>query len=927
MSETRRKRLAPIGIGLWLALTSVSATPWGSEQTSTAAAGWPAATNETKPWTRWWWLGAAVDPETISRELESFRAAGFGGVEITPIYGVRGAESRFVPYLSDEWVRRLEHTLREARRLGLGVDMATGTGWPFGGPWVTEQDASRGIVSKMWTVEGGARLAEPVRLLQTPLKRAVGEALEQVRDSRPLPLVVLMAYGSNGDIVDLTARVGRDELLDWTAPAGRWTLYGVFLGWHGKMVERAAPGGEGSVIDHFSRDAIARYLAPFNRALAGLPRASADGPESRGRDLAGLRAFFNDSYEVDDATGQADWTPALFDEFQKRRGYDLRRHLPALLGRDTSADSARVLADYRETISDLLLETFTTEWSGWARQRGALVRNQAHGSPANLLDLYAASDIPETEGTEFARSKWASSAASVAGRRLVSAEAATWLGEHFRSTLADVRADVDRFFLAGVNHIVYHGTAASPAGDPWPGWLFYAAVEFNARNPWWDDLPALNAYIARVQSFLQAGRPDHDVLLYYPFYDSLTLRGNGLLAHFGGASQPLEGTAFEAASEVLQRRGYTFDYISDRQLRALRSTDRTIVLPASRFIPLDTLEHVVTLARAGARVIVFRDWPADVSGLHDPDARRARLRQLIAEGRGRVMQGDDLESLLARARVSRERLVDTGLQFVRRTDGGRRIYFLANSSGRDVDGWLPLDGATSAVVLFDPMRGTRGTARSRRAPDGATEIRLQLPAGESLIVVVGADASAENHRVSAAAGERSPVSGPWTVRFVSGGPTLPPERTVERLASWTTFGGNEVRAFSGTAVYSTRFARPPGAASAWRLDLGRVHDSARVRMNGRDYGTLIGPRFQIVVGPDALADQNVLEISVTNLMANRIASMDRAGVPWKKFYNINFPSRLPENRGPDGLFTAAKWAPLDSGLLGPVQLTPLQPGQ
>ena len=914
MSETRRKRLAPIGIGLWLALTSVSATPWGSEQTSTAAAGWPAATYETKPWTRWWWLGAAVDPETISRELESFRAAGFGGVEITPIYGVRGAESRFVPYLSDEWVRRLEHTLREARRLGLGVDMATGTGWPFGGPWVTEQDASRGIVSKMWTVEGGARLAEPVRLLQTPLKRAVGEALEQVRDSRPLPLVALMAYGSNGDIVDLTARVGRDELLDWTAPAGRWTLYGVFLGWHGKMVERAAPGGEGSVIDHFSRDAIARYLAPFNRAFAG-------------RDLAGLRAFFNDSYEVDDATGQADWTPALFDEFQKRRGYDLRRHVPALLGRDTSADSARVLADYRETIADLLLETFTAEWAGWARQRGALVRNQAHGSPANLLDLYAASDIPETEGTEFARAKWASSAASVAGRRLVSAEAATWLGEHFRSTLADVRADVDRFFLAGVNHIVYHGTAASPAGDPWPGWLFYAAVEFNARNPWWDDLPALNAYIARVQSFLQAGRPDHDVLLYYPFYDSLTVRGSGRLAHFGGASQPLEGTAFEAASEVLQRRGYTFDYISDRQLRALRSTDRTIVLPASRFIPLDTLEHLVRLARSGARVIVFRDWPADVSGLHDVEARRARLRQLIAEGRQRVLQGDDLESLLARARVSRERLVDTGLQFVRRTDGGRRIYFLANVSGRDVDGWLPLAGATSAVVLFDPMRGTRSTVRSRRAADGAGEIRLQLPAGESLIVVVGADASAETHRVYAAAGEPSPVSGPWTVRFVSGGPTLPPERTVERLASWTTFGGDEVRAFSGTAVYSTRFARPPGAAAAWRLDLGRVHDSARVRMNGRDYGTLIGPRFQIVVEPDAFADENVLEIGVTNLMANRIASMDRAGVPWKKFYNINFPSRLPENRGPDGLFTAAHWSPLDSGLLGPVSLTALQPGQ
>ena len=62
-------------------------------------------------------------------------------------------------------------------------------------------------------------------------------------------------------------------------------------------------------------------------------------------------------------------------------------------------------------------------------------------------------------------------------------------------------------------------------------------------------------------------------------------------------------------------------------------------------------------------------------------------------------------------------------------------------------------------------------------------------------------------------------------------------------------------------------------------------------------------------------------------MANRIADLDRRGVVWKKFYNINFPSRLPENRGADGLFTAAAWPPLDSGLVGPVTLIPLTPFQ
>lgn len=72
-----------------------------------------------------------------------------------------------------------------------------------------------------------------------------------------------------------------------------------------------------------------------------------------------------------------------------------------------------------------------------------------------------------------------------------------------------------------------------------------------------------------------------------------------------------------------------------------------------------------------------------------------------------------------------------------------------------------------------------------------------------------------------------------------------------------------------------------------------------------------------------LRAQNTLEVSVTNLSANRIRDLDRRDVRWKKFYNVNFPARFPDSRGADGLFTAAQWKPLESGLLGPVTLAPL----
>jgi alpha-L-rhamnosidase len=982
----RLRTIGALAAILLLSLPEGSDVDAQGSRAPSATRNWPAVTSGMKPWTRWWWQGSAVEPSSLSAQLATLARAGLGGVEITPIYGVRGTEDRFIRFLSSEWVRALDHTLAEAARLGLGVDMATGTGWPFGGPWVDDEMAPRSLAHRVWTVPGGQRLTEAIRMQQAPLVRAIGNqvhvvnegaagdppraapaqpvirpgaraiqitdllepvsanrnlqllALEQVKYPRDLPIVAVMAYSDKGETIDLTRSVSPDLRVDWTAPPGSWTVYALFAGWHGKLVERAAPGGEGNVIDHFSAAAITRYLAPFDRAFGG----------GHGK---GIRAFFNDSYEVDDATGEADWTPSLLDEFQKRRGYDLRRCLPALLGRDTEERNARVLADYRETISDLLLDTFTTGWNGWAHGRKSLTRNQAHGSPGSLLDLYAASDIPETEGADVQRFKWATSAAHVAGRRLVSAETATWLGEHFRSTLADVRAAVDKFFTAGVNHIVYHGTAYSPASEPWPGWLFYASVEFTPQNAWWNDFGALNTYITRVQSMLQRGTSDHDVLLYFPLYDAMAIREKSLLTHFGGANPPALGTAFERAATTLQDKGFTYDFISDRQLKHTRAARgglvtaaggryQVIVVPAGRFIPLETLEHVVALGRAGATVIAFNGWPADVAGLGDLDARRGRFKQLLAGvpagavdaagitevrlGQGRVLQGPDLARLLERAGVSREPMVDLGLQFARRVDSLGRIYFISNPTDKRLDGWVPLNVPAGTATVMEPMHGGRGNGRVRRTAGGMPEIYLQIPAGESLVLATSSSPLRDEYNTYELVGTPQRIAGAWRVRFVTGGPVLPPERSIDRLASWTEFGGDDERRFSGTATYTVSFARPTMTAPAWRIDLGSVRESARVRLNRRDLGTWIGPSFAITIDTAQLLANNTLEVSVTNLSANRIADLDRRGVPWKKFYNVNYPARFPENRGEDGLFTAAGWKPLDSGLLGPVTLAPLR---
>jgi hypothetical protein len=943
---------------LALSLFLAAALP---EQTSFAQAPkWPEITQQNKPWTRWWWQGSAVNGQDLTRLLTQYQQAGLGGVEITTIYGQKGAEPQFINFLSPKWMDMLQHTLKEAGRLGLGVDMAQASGWPFGGPWVSSADACKYATYQTYAVRGGEQLREVVSFMQKPIVRTVGQpidlkqlkeplasnpdlqlhAFDQVRFEKPLPLQALMAYSDKGETLDLTSKVDAAGKLTWTAPAGSWKLYALFEGWHGKQVERAGPGGEGDVVDHFSKTATEHYLQHFDEAF-------------KGRDLKGLRAFFNDSYEVDDAQGEANWTPLMFAEFEKRRGYDLRQHLPALFDQAKTDENQRVLTDYRETVSELLLENYTQTWSTWAKTHGALIRNQAHGSPANILDLYAVTDIPETEGEDLLRIKFASSAAHVTGKKLASSETATWENDHFLSTLGDVKKAMDRMLLGGINHTFYHGTNYSPQAAPWPGWLFYAAVHFNPNNTFWTDFSQLNRYMAHCQSFMQAGKPANDVLVYLPIYDAYAKPGKVLLQHFDGIEHGFKGMTVGATGEELLKRGYGFDFISDKQLQKVTAvgktlqtggaTYQTILVPDARTLPLATLEQLLKLARSGAAIVFQNGLPDDVPGLGSLAARRATFKKQLAQlnftagsngsrkavlGKGSVLVGADVNQLLTQAGVKRETMVDSGLQFERRRTAKGHIYFIANWSGKPVNSWVTLQTAAKSVALYNSMSEQLGLAAVRASGKGQPEVYVQLAPGESCVLETSETAlNAPAYAYQKPAGAAQPLTGTWDVSFVSGGPELPAKTQVQSLTSWTTWNGEAVKKFAGTATYTLAFPMPKGAADGWLLDLGRVAESARVQLNGQQLATLIGPTYQVFIPKARLKASNTLTVAVSNGMANRISDMDRNHVSYKNAYNINMSSKLAENRGPNGLFTAEKWAPRESGLMGPVTLTPTSTGQ
>jgi hypothetical protein len=844
---------------LWaLALFPLLANTGAAQEKAQA---WPAVTVTAKPWTRWWWPGSAVDKAHLTAQLEAIAAAGIGGVEITPIYGPRGSEARYVDFLSPTWMEMLEHTTREAARLGLRVDMATGTGWPFGGPTVSATDGSSSL-----------------------------------------------------------------ELLDGKL-GGKPTAM---------KVKRPAPGGEGLVLDPYSTAALDRYLRPFSKAFAGFPRQS-------------VHAQFHDSFEYYNAS----WTAALPETFRKMHGYDIQS-FAAAFGGDSSFDDdtvSRVKGDYRRTLAKLHLD-YVNAWVKWAHEEGFQARNQAHGAPGNLLDLYGAADIPETESFGLTElpivglrgdavgvsidpdppavtiGRFASSAAHVMGKPLTSSETLTWLRENYRESPAAAKPQLDRLFAAGINHIFYHGTVYSPADAEWPGWFFYASTQLTPANPLWEDFGAMHAYVARVQSVLQAGAPDNDILLYWPF-DDMVDHSAGLMEQYGVHENKwlTESAAGRLSAKLLQA-GFAFDFVSDAQLMRLKVEGkafiapgggryRALVVPGARRMPVETLAQLRDLAKRGS--VIFESLPQDVPGQSQLEARRAKFRELVAApGLTRAVAGEDVGAALLKHGVRQEQAPQAGLAHIRRASTDGFDYFFANLTGKAFDGWLQLGTPGESATILDPLTGRAGAAAVKRE-GGRLQVYLQLASGESTLVRTSrakAARPAQPWRYVKPVADGIAVQGEWKIEFIKGGPVLPGPARMSALATWTSLDDAEAKRFAGTARYRVEFDAPARVADAWRLDLGDVRETARVTLNGKRLATMWSLPFSVPL--DGIEPRgNVLEIEVTNLPANRIRDLDVRKVPWKFMRDINLVSVKYRP------FDAAAWEVEPSGLLGPVTLVPL----
>ncbi|USU08061.1 hypothetical protein NF700_13380 [Sphingomonadaceae bacterium OTU29MARTA1] len=791
---------------------------------------------DARPMVRWWWFGPSVDDAELSREIAAMKAGGFGGFEVQPTYPLaldgQFAGVRNAPYLSDGFIASLRHAGARARAEGMRIDVTIGSGWPFGGPHVPVDEASSALRRMVVPVPAGAnRIALPAwGAGETPVGLFLGDRRLDVAAPTIVPAVI-----------------AREALL---FVAGRT----------GQQVKRPSLGAEGFVLDHANGSAVRRHLTQVGDRL--LTAFAGAAPPT---------AMFSDSLE---AYG-AGWTDDLPAEFRRRRGYDLLDHLPALF--DDRPDGADVRYDWAKTLSELVDERYLRPITDWAHAHGTRFRAQVYGFPPPTLSSNALVDLPEGEGADWRRftsTRWATSAAHLYDRAVVSSETWTWLhSPTWAATPLDMKVEADRHFLQGVNQLVGHGWPYSPPGIAEPGWAFYAAAALSDHNPWYPAMPAVTGYLARVSAMLREGAADPDVAIYVPTEDAFA------------AMRPARASLNEAirarldpmlVDRVLDA-GRAVDFIDGAAVLAGKLRHRTLILPQIERIDPAAYRAIADYAARGGTVIALGALPNRGVGLREAAAgnRTVAAVSRALSGSVRVVAPEGLSGeLAAHATVALVR-PDPAFGFVRRRLPAGDLYFVANTGPVAIDTTARFVGDTGNGQWWDPVTG-------ERSPAGTGAIALRLAPYQSRILIFG------DRDMPAGATSRDP--GAIVVRDLSTGWRTSVGAQLQPGRSWDGVAG--LKGYSGAITYTREVETPKAGGGRLLLDFGEgrpragdggadrpraaidapVRDAAIVRVNGQTAGTVWTAPWRIDVTRWLKPGRNRVEVTVMNTALNALGA-------------------------------------------------------
>ncbi len=647
------------------------------------------------------------------------------------------------------------------------IDLTGGGGGRGAGPNVPQTATFSAVRAKYFRFT----TAQPVRVTELQLSAdsrnpdwTFKTNLARRRDQEPV-----LAKGSGDStpdagraidpdrVVDISSRMDAQGVLSWQAPAGKWTILRIGHTPTGRMQNASSDAGLGLEIDKFSAEAMEFH---FDKYFGNLYDAF--------KPLAanGLVGALIDSYEV----GMQNWTPAFPQEFQKRRGYDLRKYMPSMTGRVVGSPeiTERFLWDVRRAQADVMADNYYGKFAALCRRHGMKSYTEPYGpsnGPFDELQVGAVVDEPMGEfwlrqaGAQWGWSlKLASSIAHVWNKPAVGAESFTgrpndskWQ-EHPYAT----KAIGDLMYTFGLNRYIFHRYAQQPHPDAGPGmtmgqWGFH----FDRLNTWFEKSGPWLQYVARAQHMLRQGRFVADLL------------------YLNGESAPSEmpnsDNATKQPLDPAPPAGHDYDVIHPRAfLERVRTQDgrvlveggmsyRVVVLQPRQAMTVELARKLLELVQNGMWVV--GDPPSYTPGLMNAQANDAELQRIVSTlwggapekertvGKGRVFRSQPLRDVLDRAGAAPDfqftsRAPDRDVRFIHRATDGADIYFVTNHQRRSENIVASFRVNGKRPELWDAVTGKVTPAPVYEAAGGRVRVPIRLEPSGSVFVVFRAPASA-----------------------------------------------------------------------------------------------------------------------------------------------------------------------------------------
>ncbi len=876
---------------------------------------------EARPFVRWWWNGNKIKTKEIDRQLESLKSVGFGGVEINPIAmppAFNKSEKSLV-WMSDEWVDMVVHAAKKAKDLGMITDIIAGTGWPFGGEFLKDEETSQRMVTDKiaYSYNDVIKVDEAylINLYKKKYRKSRAQRHISKRTTYKLANLALIPVdcATEDEIINLLEHLDKNGKLNYKIKnSGNYYLSYALIQQNFREVTLGAPGGAGPVMDHYKKDMTLAYLNRLKKISerSGLPLNEL------------IRAVFCDSIEV----SGANWTDGFETLFFNAYGYSLKKWMPFIFysakgnyANDSYSDGfslefkeklKRVRYDYSKLLVEVFLKNFTQTYKDFCEANGVLCRYQAYGTPflMGMLDGYMIPDIPESNNwiysAEMKDSLWqwnqnhgymtwnlyASAGGHLTGKKIVSSEVMTNTRGVFKTTLEEIKQHDDMNFITGINHSILHGYNYSPASEPFPGWIRYGAY-FSEQNTWWKHLDKWVDYNARLSTVFQNSQAEKSIAIIGPTAD--------IWGDKGLAREPfhMEPKYLHKLWEPISQLGYSCEYINQNVLKNAdikngqisfgNMTYKLLVLGSLQSIHPETAVAIEKYVASGGKVVVIDKLPTKSLHFKDADTNDTQVKmimeRLLAENPKSLIKTEQPKSLknvftwtksfLEESKINPDVLISSPTNKVyqmHQYTKDKNVYFFTNIHKFDstkFDAKFPVEDKYPYV--WNPETGERRPFFYAKNPN---ELQISLDPLESLLLVFEDEKPIEKPQVAKTSIKNSKIiTGTWNVT----GKRVDDKTFTWQMEELIDFSKSEdktQRSFGGEISYTITINNDENFT---HLDLGNVNGGVTElyindeKIGKRWYGKAIYP-----IADYLKQGENKIEIKYTTVLANYCKSLN-----------------------------------------------------